>query len=299
MTTETDMEQEQDAGEPRAAHVLAQEAQKALRGKARELSRAATALGPLTKEKTFEDPGKAAEVLAKVSARMPESLRETEGALAVLGQIQGLLDDRVRRARDQLAVDLKKACDARGLEILVISRDEPLVLRLPPLEVTIDRHKGTAVIAFAKEALLQVPAEAEAVVEAHEKALKSLDTRFDPGAFLERCFRAWKASSAIHGEAGGRVEIVDFLPYLALQQQRPTFRKNPTKKAFTDYTRAQFAWDVLRLRRQRVLVHKGYRLNLGVATGTSASRKGRVIFFEDEYGTGEFKLTVFFTKEEA
>jgi len=40
-------------------------------------------------------------------------------------------------------------------------------------------------------------------------------------------------------------------------------------------------------------------MNLGVATGTTASDKRRVLYLEDEAGNGEYKLTVFFTKEEA
>ena len=39
-------------------------------------------------------------------------------------------------------------------------------------------------------------------------------------------------------------------------------------------------------------------MNLGVATGTSATQKQRVLFVEDEEGEGEFKLTVFFTRAE-
>ena len=40
-------------------------------------------------------------------------------------------------------------------------------------------------------------------------------------------------------------------------------------------------------------------MNFGVATGSSASRKDRVVYLEDEHGDGEYKLTVFFTPAEA
>ncbi len=59
--------------------------------------------------------------------------------------------------------------------------------------------------------------------------------------------------------------------------------------------RTEFAYDVLRLRKAGKLSHEGRRMNLGVATGSSASQKKRVIYFEDEFGSGEYKLTVFFT----
>ena len=40
-------------------------------------------------------------------------------------------------------------------------------------------------------------------------------------------------------------------------------------------------------------------MNLGVATGTTATKRNRALFLEDEHGDGEFKLTVFFTRAEA
>jgi hypothetical protein len=39
-------------------------------------------------------------------------------------------------------------------------------------------------------------------------------------------------------------------------------------------------------------------MNLGVATGSTASQKKRVLYFEDEDGSGEYKLTLFFTRVE-
>ena len=94
------------------------------------------------------------------------------------------------------------------------------------------------------------------------------------------------------------MEILDFLPYLALQMQPPAFQVDPSVRNFKGYSRVQFAWDVLRLRREGTFVQDGWRFNLGVATGTTAQQKKRVIWFEDEHGDGEFKLTVFFTRME-
>ena len=94
------------------------------------------------------------------------------------------------------------------------------------------------------------------------------------------------------------MEITAFLPYLALQRQEKKFHRDPMQKSFRDYTRVQFAWDVMRLQEARTFVCDGWRLNIGAASGTSASNKARVIFMEDEHGQGEFKLTVYFSREE-
>jgi hypothetical protein len=146
--------------------------------------------------------------------------------------------------------------------------------------------------------LLALFRDPDAIVAAVGKARARLASGLDPAEFFDRCLAAWKAARVATG-APERVEILTFLPYLALSMQKARFQVEPTKANFTDYTRAQFAFDVLRLRRSKTgIVRNGWRLNLGVATGTSASEKKRVVYFEDEDGNGEYKLTVFFTKEE-
>ena len=53
-------------------------------------------------------------------------------------------------------------------------------------------------------------------------------------------------------------------------------------------TRAQFAWDLARLRRERRLVVGGRRLDLGVATGHAAAHPSRVVWIENEGGGGSY-----------
>ncbi|MCA9002049.1 MAG: hypothetical protein KDB61_09005, partial [Planctomycetes bacterium] len=70
----------------------------------------------------------------------------------------------------------------------------------------------------------------------------------------------------------------------------------PITGNYKGYSRGQFAYDVHRLRLARGLQQDGKRMNLGVATGTTASNKSRVIYMEDEFGQGEYKLNIFFTE---
>jgi len=53
-------------------------------------------------------------------------------------------------------------------------------------------------------------------------------------------------------------------------------------------TRAQFAWDLARLRRERRLVIAGRRLDLGVATGHAAAHRSRVVWIENDGGGGSY-----------
>ncbi|MFT7620037.1 MAG: hypothetical protein ACI97A_003694 [Planctomycetota bacterium] len=279
--------------------VRVQESQAVLRARASELNGLANALGPLGKEATYDDIKKAIGTLAKVASKIPASFVDSEHGGKLIEEVAAFLEKRDQENRERLGADLKAACDERELEMKVLRKDDLVELRINPLAVVIDRKKGRASIQFAKETILEVQAEAHAILDGYDDALRILSGDFDPSTFHDDCFRAWLASRAAGGGKSERVEVVDFLPYLALQRQSAGFRKDPKQSVFRDYTRVQFAWDVLRLREQRMLIHNGLRLNLGVATGTSASKKSRVIFFEDDRGDGEYKLTVFFTKEES
>jgi hypothetical protein len=64
-------------------------------------------------------------------------------------------------------------------------------------------------------------------------------------------------------------------------------------------TRAQFAWDLARLRRERRLVVDGRRIELGVATGHAALRRSRVVWLEDDAGSGAWYETFRMIREEA
>ena len=172
-------------------------------------------------------------------------------------------------------------------------------MRIPPLGLTIDRDKGSAELRFSREPLRSCRAEASEIIKAHRAAMQALNTPFKPERFFDSSVAAWRAArAAADGSASERVEILDFLPFLALEMQPPKFRVNPTGSNYKSYSRAQFAYDVLRLRRAGGLGHRGMRMNFGVATGTTATQKRRVIYMEDENGAGEYKLTVYFTRQD-
>jgi len=65
-----------------------------------------------------------------------------------------------------------------------------------------------------------------------------------------------------------------------------------SRRAGGRYPRAQLAWDLARLRRERRLVSAGrLRIDLGVATGFATARKRSVLWVEDESGAGQYYQT--------
>lgn len=274
------------------------EAQKAIRAEAKDLGKLATALGPLAKPQAFENVAKLETLIERVAKKV--------GGLSTGGRAAPLLDalraaarQARERMREQLSGELKAACREQGLELRIISSEDPIELRIPPFAVRIYRKEGRAEVLFAKQVIEDCPAQAKAIMAAREVALQRMGRGFEPNAFFQACLRAWRAALAAGGVEGSkRVEIVEFLPYLAVQLQDRKFCVEPSADNYRGYSRARFAYDVDRLRAAGGLRQGGWRMSLGVATGTTASQKKRVIFIEDASGDGEYKLTVNFTRVE-
>lgn len=288
-----------EAPQPVAApiHERVQAAQAELRSRAKTLQAAASALASLAKPKAYADLGKLDPLLAKARKRIEAFVPAPKIVVTTLDGIDTWRRERQTALRERLSRDLKTACDGAGLTMRVVSREQPVEVRIAPFAIVLDFDRATAELRFAREPIAQVPADPEAIVAAVTRSRAALDTPFDAQDFFERCITAWKAARVATGP-GERVEILEFLPYLAVGMQRQRFKVAPTRENYVSYSRAQFAYDILRLRRQAGFSRGGYRMNLGVATGTTASEKKRVVYLEDEDGQGEYKLTVFFTKEE-
>lgn len=279
-------------------HDLVFDKQTELKRFAKVLSSMATLLGPLAKASTYVDAKKALAAVERAAEKIPTEMDGRSDGGELLALLKENLEQRIAKNEEGLGRDLGLICTARGLKMRVLSREEPVEIRIPPFGIVIDRKKGEARIQFAREVIERMPAEADAIMDGYDAALSRLDGPFDAETFLGHCLCAWQAARAATAAKGDRVEVTDFLPYLALQRQEQKFYRDPTQKSFRDYTRVQFAWDVMRLREARMFVCDGWRLNIGAASGTSASNKARVIFMEDENGQGEYKLTVYFSREQ-
>jgi hypothetical protein len=267
-----------------------------LAAEGRERTVAAKKIAGLAKPKTLDDPSKLEKEAAKLARALPEDRAEALGIPPVLEAVRGYVRGVEARVRSRLGRELRDACAAAGVGFVVLSREDPVEVRLPPLLLRLDFGRGRAELLFAREVVAVSAPDAERILSAREKALRSLESGFDPERFFSDCLSAYRAALAVAGRPEGeRVEILDFLPFLALLGQSRAFRANPAKATFRPYGKARFAYDVLRLRRAGALSRHGLRMNFGVATGNSASRKDRVVYLEDENGDGEYKLTVFFT----
>lgn len=261
----------------------------------RERVAAAQKVRALGKPAMLEDLTKLEKEAAKVEKAFSPERAEALGVDVLLAAVREYAAGAEERIRKRLGLELKAACERVGLGFRVVSREDPVEVRIPPLLLRLDFRRGRADLLFAREIVASARPEAEAILKSHATACRRLERKFVPETFFDECLAAYRAALAALGRHfGDRVEILDFLPYLAIGKQSRRFRASPAKESFEPYGKARFAFDILRLRRAGTLARGGLRLNLGVATGTTATQKDRVVYLEDENGDGEYKLTVFF-----
>lgn len=263
---------------------------------AKESTANARLLGPLTKESAYGDWKKLSRTVLQMK---PKVQGGNQPLLNMLTELEGWLREAPETQRREVGRLLKQMCEERGLSFGVTSRDDPVKLRIAPFAVEIDFQAGKASLQFAQKIISAARVDAADILAKREEIMKHWDTGFDPGQFHERCRRAWRAAKAAEEQVEDRVEILKFLPHLALQMQSEKFAIEPESKSFQGYGRARFAYDIMKLRRDRKLDHGGWRLNLGVATGGSGQDNKRAVYFEDEHGVGEKKINVFFQRSEA
>jgi hypothetical protein len=285
---------------PEQIEALAQDleaASRRLSEQAQEHTRAARELAALARPALLHHPKQLARRLRAAERKLPAALRERLDLTSLWARLERYERQAPTLLRRSLGTALKEACAQAGLEFRVVSREEPVEVRIPPLAVTLDFGTGQASLGFARSTLATCELSAERILAAHAAVVRDLERAFDPDTFFDTCRHAYRLALADDGgREGDRVELVQVLPFMALLQQSTGFQRNPTREGFRSYGRAHLAYDVLRLRRQGALTRDGVRLNLGVATGISASQRGRAIYFEDEHGHGEFKLTLYFTR---
>lgn len=278
-----------------AARLVARLAEQA--ADAEVLKRHAKALAPFARPETWREPRRLLAVAARVRKRLDPAAAERTGVLQLLDQAESYARAAPERARREISRGLKRACAERNLELRIVSTEPPQEVRIPPVAVVFDFARARAEVRFARHTLKTCAPTIEDVLAARERAVNDLERDFVPDRFLQQCLRAYRLALADAGrQEGERVEILEFLPFLALTMQDQRFAVEPSAKNYRPYGRGRFAYDVWQLRRAGQLTIGDLRLNLGVATGTTASQKKRSIYIEDGEGTGEMKLTIFFTR---
>lgn len=173
--------------------------------------------------------------------------------------------------------ELRRQAAAHGLVPRLLA-DSPEEWRLGLATVVVDRRRGTAQIRYAREALARASCDAGDVLAGWRRVLDRLGREsLAPDQFLPALGAAYAdCLTRARGKPGDRVDLAEMVAAVGRAAGRRT------------YSRAQFAWDIARLRRERRLEHDGRRVLLDVATGTAPVQRRRVVWIEDESGAGQY-----------
>lgn len=159
-----------------------------------------------------------------------------------------------------LGRELARSLVGTDLVPRLVAEHPKQIWRLGSVLVLVGRERAD--LRYARESIGWCKPAAGAIVTAVQRAIERLTARSTPpDELLPRLVAAY-TKLATRGERVPLVAIRDAL----------------------DVTRAQFAWDISRLQRERRLVIGKQRIDLGVATGHAASRRSRVVFIENATG---------------
>lgn len=145
-----------------------------------------------------------------------------------------------------------------------------------------------------------IPITAEAAVKAYQAAAKLVGGRNQDGAaWMNQFHEAYQIARRKRLTHGARVNIVDVYIELVLLRQGRAFASEPSKRTFSDYSRAQFAYDFYEFSHRRRLAYDGHVVKAHSATKsqTDSPTKSMWIVEGDSPYDGRYIADVEFVKE--
>ena len=227
-----------------------------------------------------------------------ESLKKTDLSPLGCGDHQSdIIESLTSRLRDlranahhDMIVGLTKGMSEKPEHMKVIS-DIPLVIYLHPLTLEVQFEQKKAVLTYAHEALATTSLDPDEILKTRAELLDIFRaSRIDSVRFWDVCRMAYEMVLLKNGQsAGSRVDIVELLPPLGwLWPNTSAFKKNAS---FPKYL---LAYQLQKLRSDRMLEHQNVRLDLGTATGGSTKNKANVIYIPMGASEGQYYLSICF-----
>lgn len=241
---------------------------------AQQMGRLARILGELSR---FDaDPAANAVAIRQRLGRVTELLRkiklEPEFAEALRSQL-GAYETAVAAAEQQVSQQFAAQLDAllRPADLALSGYHPDYRTWFLTVEAKSEAHRVVVWYGPKDERLAECTLSASAVAKVLVDLRKRLGSGLPPEEYLSRLKRAWRHATVDAGEP--RVPLAAVLPHVALQVQDARFMQNPRRENFRPYGRADFSYDMFRLRDLpgSALIDSG--LHLSVATRAFTRRK--------------------------
>jgi hypothetical protein len=155
------------------------------------------------------------------------------------------LETELRRAQEQLGsvfgVALREALGEWGIAL----GGRPPRFEAGRFEMLADFASRKATIMYGKmEVARNIPLSVERTIKAYLKAAKEIEDRDEDGQiWMQQFYQAWSMANLKRQRNSGRISINECYYEMVLLRQKRTFSTTPSKRTFSDYSPAQFAYD--------------------------------------------------------
>lgn len=219
------------------------------------------------------------------------------GVAAVIPELQGELDLAQRALGDEFGQKLRAALAALGVAI----GGRPPKFEIGRFELDANFAKRACVLRYGKDIVApHVSITVDATVKAYQAAAKAIQGRsVDGAAWMAQLSDAYQAVRRKREISGSRVNIVDVYVELVILRQGRNFIVEPSKRTFSDYSRAQFIHDFYELTSSQRLTHQGQvvRVHASTKSQTDSPAKSMWIVEGDSPYDGRYISDIEIVKE--
>lgn len=185
--------------------------------------------------------------------------------------------------KKRFGVELEQELKKKGLPLSGQYPD--LKAGLFTIELDFDKKRVTLWYGPKQERLDQCRLSAVEVANRIEKVGRQLGSHLEEEEFLKKLQMAYSRMPG--SERGEPVPIIGVLPELAYLLQGSQFRRDPRRENYKGYSRADFSYDLFRIRRPQQHTFFASRVHLTVATRDQTKRRQDFLWVpDDENGRG-------------
>ena len=170
--------------------------------------------------------------------------------------------------------------------------DNPLVVYIHPLTLEVNFEAAKCTWTYAHETLSTVSLAPEEIMAEHAHLVDAFRAaRIDSAQFFTICHKAYEMALIRAGQKPTeRVDIVELLTPMAWLWPET----HAGKKGMAQLPRYLMAYQLQKLRSDRMLQQNGLRLDLGAATGGTTRNKSGVLYIPQGASEGQYYLSICF-----
>ena len=217
--------------------------------------------------------------------------------LDVIPELKSELDLAQRALGDEFGQKLRAALAEIGVSI----GGRPPKFEIGRYELDANFARRAAVLRYGKDVVApHVSITVEATVKAYQAAIKAIQGRKVDGAeWMAQLHDAYQSVRRKREIGGNRVNIVDVYVELVILRQGRSFAVEPSKRTFSDYSRAQFIYDFYEFTSRQRLAHQGHIVRVHASTKSQADSPAKSMWIVegDSPYDGHFYSDMQFEKE--